>query len=113
MAKRKEWLVIGDETFTVSHASVNDFKVRNCFRELYMCYDRPSDAKKYIYGEWEDFFRTCNTDVLPYCYGSGVISYNCMMFTYGADCDIIYEGEYRRASFYITKTRNEVTIYDL
>lgn len=113
MAKRKEFLTIGDSTFKVTHAPVTVFKVRNCFRELVNCYSRPSDAKKCIYGEWENFFRSENGDVLTYCYGSGIISYNCMIFTYGADCDIIYNGEYHRASFYITPSYNYVTIYDL
>ena len=112
MAKRREFLTIGNHEFLVHHKSVNDFVIYNHLRDIYDCYVRPSNIKVSIYHDWEDFFRSENRDVITYCYNSGVASYNCMMFTYGACCDIIYNDEFRRATFIITKTREEVFIFD-
>lgn len=114
MANSKEFWTIGKETFRVFHAPVTEFMVRNHYRHLDSCYDRASYAKHCIFNYWEDFFRSFeNRNEIVYTYNSGVSSYNCMMFTFGACCDIMHNGESRRAIFYITKTRQEVTIYDL
>lgn len=119
MAKRKEFMVIDGITYRVYHDLYVNGKMCGAshYKHLDTCYARPSITKRAIFNEWEDFFRGIKHSKeypsISYCYGSGVVSYNCNIFTYGADCDILMpDGWTRHASFYITPTRNEVTIYD-
>lgn len=107
MAKRAEYLDFHGETFKVHHALQSDARVR-CRQLLEDCYQRPSIYKVGIFNGWAHFFEeTCE-----HVYDLGVDSYNCMMFTFGCDADIEYNGNFVQATFYITKTRQEVTIYD-
>ena len=69
---------------------------------LNSCYDRPSEAKRYIYDRW---MRWClDVEGLSWF---GIQSYNCMMFTLSGLYYDIKEDKYYY--LYITKTRQELT----
>ncbi len=70
-------------------------------RDLWDCYERPSDAKRHIWGSWSAFFNN-KVDCEQY----GIYSYNCMTFTINA---IAYVHELDcYCYFYITKKRQEI-----
>lgn len=112
MAKRSEYLTIDGYDFKVTHKAMQSYYGHGYnYRLLSDCYARPSIAKQRIFEHWCNFFyEHFNAYGGMYC---GIISYNCMMFTFGAQALIDYNGETVDAEFYITKTRQEVTIYDL
>lgn len=110
--KQREYVTFGDATFeVVAHKDKMAFyhNVRQ-YRTLDECYSRCSDLKRGIYREWADYFLDTFGAAGTHF---GVISYNCMMFTFGAQTLVKYNGQLCDADFYITKTRQEVTIYDL
>lgn len=110
MAKQKERILLTEsEGFTVvAHKPEQEFE-QKIYARLFGCYQNPSQMKCNIYHYWAEIFQRFTMT----CYSSGVNSYNCMMFTFGADCLVMYHGRVVPARFYITKTRQEVTIYDL
>lgn len=111
----KETIVLKGETFTVTHKDFSDYELDKMrVRELSLesCYERPSKAKENIFDYWWRFFCP-DTYSIVHTSRDGIQSYNCMMFTYGAVSTINYNGVQVMAIFYITKTRQEVTIYDL
>lgn len=70
----------------------------NTFKDIYSCYQKPSEIKLSIYKDWEEWFNELN------CYDYGIISYNGFMFTCGAI--INYDGQ--KYYIYIAKTRQEI-----
>ena len=111
----KETIVLKNETFVVTHKPFSDYESNSSrVRELTLdsCYERPSRAKENIFDYWFRFFCP-DTYSIVHTSRDGIQSYNCMMFTYGAASVINYNGVQTMAIFYITKTRQEVTIYDL
>ena len=112
MAKKSEFVTFGKHTFkVVAHKDRMAFyhDVRQ-YRTLDECYDRPSDAKRSIYRAWKDYFIDTFGAIGTH---SGVLGYNCMQFTFGCSTLVKYNGALCDAEFYITKTRQEVTLYDL
>ena len=111
---KKEYMLIGGYNFQVFHKSLLDWNIYNCYHDLYNCYQHPSIYKHNIYYFWSDFVCRISDDYpIKYVYSYGVKTYNCMQFTFGADIDIYYNDWERKARIYITKTRQELTIYDL
>lgn len=78
------------------------------YRSLYDCYNKPSSLKKDIYSDWYKWLVELTFDESS-DYGYGiltVLSYNCMIFTLGAEvynkkCELI-------GYLYISKTRQEL-----
>lgn len=112
MAKNIEYVTFGEHTFkVVAHKSrMSFYHSYNNYKTLDECYSRPSDAKRGIYRAWKDYFIDTFGAIGTHC---GVLGYNCMMFTFGCSTLIHYNHELVDAEFYITKTRQEITIYDL
>ena len=112
MSKRTEYVTYGEHTFkVVAHKDRCAFYHGVYrYRTLDECYDRPSDTKRSIYRAWKDYFLDTFGAIGTHC---GIISFNYMMFTFGCDTMVKYNGGLCDASFYITKTRNEVILYDL
>lgn len=94
-------ITINGENFKVMKKTVKPLQFDN-FYELYSCYARPSDAKKGIYDYWNNFFTECGAGYSEH----GIVSSNCMMFTYGGYV-VVDDVEYY---LYITKTRQEAYI---
>ena len=76
MTKKKRY-TIENETFTIENKTVSN-KARVDFKSLDMCYDRPSAIKQSIYDDWYNWFNTYGVKYM----GHGIISHNCMQFTY-------------------------------
>lgn len=71
------------------------------------CYARPSEIKKTIYRECVARTYEIEKHFGVNCHEYGVLSYNCMMFTYGA----IFEKDGEIVMFYHeTKTRRELYV---
>lgn len=92
-----EIVKIGNENFKVCKPIVASAVLEPSFKALSLCYEKPSIAKQEIYGYWCDWAMENNFDEC------GVVSYNSMMFTFGA------VGRYhgKLCYVYITKTRQE------
>ena len=104
---KKRVVNIADRDFTVGcdftvDCDVPSFDKENIsFRDLWDCYDRPSDTKVSIWKSWCNWFYN-NLD----CINVGVCSYNCTMFTIEAVAYVEELDDYYY--FYITKTRQEI-----
>lgn len=94
----KKVMEINGENFTIMK-SISSFSFHyNTFKDIYSCYEKPSEIKLSIYKDWEKWFNELN------CYDFGIISYNGWMFTCGGIIKIDGQMYY----IYITKTRQEI-----
>lgn len=115
MTKRIEYVTINGETFREFHFKKEDYNGSEHYQHLLYCYDRPSKIKRNIYAYWENYFYG-NRDIWEHIWSTGVKSFNCMMFTFGASVELgkwYNPDEPIQAKIYITKTRQEIYIYDL
>ena len=115
MRRVKEFIEIGGTQFEVFHAPKKDRLHVVGYKPLHKCYQRPSISKYRIFDGWERwlYYNQDTRDILTWVHDSGIISYNTMMFTWGCHADIEYNGGLEECSIYVTKTRQEITIYDL
>ena len=98
------YMDINGKKFRVVHPRKYPVSLSNSYfmRGLYDCYDRPSEAKQYIYDKWYEWYRND-----PRLTEFGVTSYNTFGFTLGCVFQDDETGE--RGYIRITPTYN--TIY--
>ena len=98
MEKRKQYINIDGEYFTIENKTATRSNLYA--RTLYQCYDKPSFAKINIYDFWYDYFSKNGAKD----FNHGIVSYNCMQFTYGGYI------EYNNQLYYahITKAYNRL-----
>ena len=87
----------------------NDIEPLHFKGGLCSCYERPSTWKEQIYDSCNERAYTFKCAVDLCTYNSGVVSYNCMMFTYGANLYTSYRETSKFCGYYYeTKTRREI-----
>ena len=104
--RKKEQVNIGAKVFDVVNGSGLPV-VR--YSDIKSAYDRPSITKQQLWSEWVEWFTNNSTEFYDYI---GVSSRNGFMFTI---CGRITTKENRGTQsycFYITKTRQEVWLFD-
>ena len=73
-------------------------------RDIWDCYDRPSEVKQEIYKDWVKWYTDCDKNVDLF----GITSYNCMQFSLGC---LYYDRENNvRYSLSITRDHNVATV---
>ena len=98
MAKKRERIEINGVNFIIENTTVLDDN-RRYFRTLYECYERPSKYKEAIYDDWCNYF--AGLGCILEC---GIVSYNCMQFTFGA----YFTYNAQKYYAYITKSYNRL-----
>ena len=97
MTKRYKDIILNGEIFTLD-TKETETETMLTRRDIYDCYERPSQHKVAIFNEWRNWFVANN----GYC---TVSSYNCMMFTIAGYVTDINTNE--RYYCYITKSYNK------
>ena len=96
---------INDKIYRVY--TVNEIPQIHFKGDIEYCYTRPSEIKKAIYRECITRTYEIEKHFGVMCHNYGVVSYNCMMFTYGA----IFKKNGENVMYYHeTKTRRELYI---
>lgn len=103
MKNQKEYQVFNGERFEIIHTGVELGSIP--YRDIWDCYERPSRWKVEIFADWSKWAH----DTPGFGYPQ-ISSYNCQMFTLvGWHYDENYEID---GHYYITKTRQELYLYD-
>ncbi len=104
--RKKEQLNIGGKVFDVVNVTGLP-KVR--YSHICEAYDVPSISKQEIWNEWVDWFYQNSTEFYDYI---GIASRNCFMFTICGRITTRDNKETESYCFYITKTRQEIWVFD-
>ena len=93
---KKEKILINGVEFEKVRGSVNDINTN--LKDIYQCYDRPSQAKVSIYNDWCDFAKKVDAS------NWGIASYNANIFTF----DFCFKYEDKKYYAHITPCHNYI-----
>ena len=93
---RKEKIVINGVKFEKVGGNIHNINTN--LKNLYQCYDRPSQAKVGIYNEWVDYARKVDASKW------GIATYNANVFTF----DFCFKYESKKYYAHITPCHNYI-----